>query len=419
MRDVPDPSLSGGASPGDVARPPMSETRTAALGAGLVAIGPITMALYTPAMPVLAQVFDTSDSMVKLTLTAYFTGFALTQLVCGPLTDAFGRKAVTLVFLALYLVSTVMATFAPTIEWMLVARTMQGVGASVGVAVSRAIVRDQFTGQTSARIMNTIAMMLALGPALAPSIGGLTLEFFGWREIFWAMIVYGVVLTGAVLVALRETNAYIDRAHLRPGVLLRNYLSLLIDPRYLQPSLLVGFGIGTIYTLATLLPFVLIQGVGLTPVEFGFGMMLQSGSFIAGTIVTGRLLKRVDATRLLPFSLSCMVVAGCLMIALLTLRAPTFLGVMGPVGLFAFSLAMSLPSTSTAALQGFPRIAGAASSMMGFLQFGAGLLGSLVAAALGDPLLGMIVVPPAMLLFAVGAYVGLGRHNRRGQASAP
>ncbi|SDU39461.1 multidrug effflux MFS transporter [Stappia sp. ES.058] len=393
--------------------PPMSETRTAVLGAALVAIGPITMALYTPAMPVLAQVFSTSASMVKLTLTAYFAGFALTQLVCGPLTDAFGRKSVTLVFLALYLASTVMAAFAPTIEWMLVARTMQGIGASVGVAVSRAIVRDQFTGRTSARIMNAVAMMLAIGPALAPTIGGVTLELFGWREIFWAMMIYGVVLVFGILVFLRETNAYIDPANLRPGVLVRNYLMLLIDPRFMQPSLLVGFGIGTIYTLATILPFVLIEQVGLTPIQFGFGMMIQSGSFIAGAIVTSRLLKRMDAEALLPFSLSCMVLSGVAMVVLLSLTEPKFLTVMLPVGVFAFTLAMSLPSASTAALQGFPRLAGSASSMMGFMQFGAGLAGSLVAASLGDPLLGLTLVPPAMLFLAVGSYVGLGRHNRR------
>ncbi|WP_051241975.1 multidrug effflux MFS transporter [Stappia stellulata] len=393
--------------------PPMNETRTAVLGAALVAIGPITMALYTPAMPVLAEVFSTSPSMVKLTLTAYFTGFALTQLVCGPLTDAFGRKSVTLVFLALYLASTVMATFAPTIEWMLVARTMQGIGASVGVAVSRAIVRDQFTGQTSVRIMNTIAMMLAIGPALAPSIGGVTLELFGWREIFWAMMIYGVVLVVAILAFLRETNAYIDPSNLRPGVLLRNYLMLLTDLRFLQPSLLVGLGIGTIYTLATILPFVLIEQVGLTPTQFGFGMMIQSGSFIAGAIVTSRLLRRMDAAAILPFSLSCMVLAGVVMVGLLTVFPPSFLRVMLPVGAFAFSLAMSLPSASTEALQGFPRLAGSASSMMGFMQFGAGLAGSLVAAGLGDPLLGLMLVPPSMIFIGVGAYAGLGRYNRQ------
>jgi DHA1 family bicyclomycin/chloramphenicol resistance-like MFS transporter len=409
---APAMTLAAGGTPA-AASNPMTELRTAALGAALVAIGPITMALYTPAMPVLADVFGTSQSMVKLTLTAYFAGFALTQLVCGPLTDAFGRRPVTIAFLVLYLASTIVATYAPTIEWMLVARTLQGIGASVGVAVSRAIVRDQFTGQTSARIMNTIAMMLAIGPAIAPTIGGVTLELFGWREIFWAMLVYGLVLSAATIFGLKETNAYIDRANLRPRTLLRNYATLLASPLYMQSSLLVGLSIGTIYTLASVLPFVLIDRVGLTATQFGFGMMIQSGSFISGTIVAGRMMRRMDAERLLPFGMGGMVVAGLAMLCALSLLPPSFLGTMLPVGVFAFSLAMSLPAVSTAALQGFPRMAGAASALMGFLQFGAGLLGSLVIAAIGDPLTGIVLVPPAMLFSGVGAYLWLGRVNAR------
>lgn len=385
----------------------MSERRTAALGAALVAIGPVTMALYTPAMPVLAEAFDTSRSMIKLTLTAYFAGFALTQLICGPLTDAFGRRPVTLAFLLLYLASTLLATFAPTVEWMIVARTLQGIGAAVGISVSRAIVRDQFTGQTSARIMNAIGTMLAIGPAISPTIGGLTLEFFGWREIFWFMVVYGVVLMLAVALWMAETNRFIDRANLRPARLVINYITLLRDPRFLRPSLLVGFGIGSIYTLATILPFVLIDQLGLSPSQFGFGMMVQSGSFISGTLVTGRLLRRVDADRLIPYGLTGLVLASIAMVATHQLLPMSFLAVMLPVGLFAFSLATVLPAAMTASLQGFPQMAGAAASMTGFLQFGTGILGSVLAAWLGDPSLAMLIVAPGMPMLAVLCYLAL------------
>lgn len=391
----------------DQSIPLMSERRTAALGAALVAIGPVTMALYTPAMPVLAEAFDTSRSMIKLTLTAYFAGFALTQLFCGPLTDAFGRRPVTLAFLLLYLGSTLLATFAPTVEWMIVARTLQGVGAAVGISVSRAIVRDQFTGQTSARIMNAIGTMLAIGPAVSPTIGGLTLEYFGWREIFWFMVVYGLVLMLAVALWMAETNRFIDRANLRPARLVANYLALLRDPQFLRPSLLVGFGIGSIYTLATILPFVLIDRIGLSPSQFGFGMMVQSGCFISGTLVTGRLLRRVNADRLIPYGLAGLVLASLAMVATNLLLPPSFLGVMLPVGLFAFSLATVLPAAMTASLQGFPQMAGAAASMTGFLQFGTGILGSLLAAWLGDPYLAMLIVAPGMPLLAVLSYLAL------------
>ena len=386
------------------AGPTMSAMRTSMLGAGLVAIGPVSMALYTPAMPTLVEVFGVSSSAVKLTLSAYFAGFAITQLVCGPFSDAFGRKPVTLAFLAIYLVSSVMATFAPTVEFMIVARAIQGVGAAVGISVSRAIVRDQFTGQASARIMNTIAMMLALGPAISPTIGGVVLELFGWREIFWCMVIYGVVLAVAVLVYQVETNPRPGTHHLNPRRLLSNYGTLLRDPRFLSPAALIGCGLGNIYALATVLPFILIYEVGLTPSEFGLSMMIQSGSFIAGTITTGRLLKVVDARKLMPYGMAIWVVACAGMSYAMLALEPSVLTVMAPVGLFAFALALLLPASFTESMAPFPHIAGAASSMLGFMQFGGGIIASLAVAAIGDPVIGMATVLPAMPILGIILY---------------
>ncbi|WP_420413209.1 multidrug effflux MFS transporter [Roseibium sp.] len=385
----------------------MSARRTALLGAGLVAVGPISMALYTPAMPTLVEVFGTSDAAVKLTLTSYFAGFAATQLICGPLTDAFGRKPVTILFLGIYLVSSVLATFSPTVEFMVFARALQGVGAAIGISVSRALVRDQFTGQDSARIMNTIAMMLALGPALSPTIGGFVLELFGWREVFWCMVIYGLALMAAVTVFQVETNRYPGKHHLNPRQLGINYLALIKDPRFLAPALLIGCGLGNIYALATVLPFVLIYKVGLTPSEFGLTMILQSGSFILGTVITGRLLKVTDAHRLVPFGLVMLIVASCVM-CFLTLTQPlSITTVMAPVALFVFSLAFVLPASFTESMAPFPHIAGAAASMLGFLQFGGGVAASLIIALVGDPVLGLALVLPAMPVLGVVSYLVL------------
>ncbi|MEP2706572.1 MAG: multidrug effflux MFS transporter [Roseibium sp.] len=383
----------------------MSARRTSLLGAGLVAIGPISMALYTPAMPTLVEAFGTSDAAVKLTLTSYFVGFAVTQLICGPLTDAFGRKPVTLLFLSLYVVSSVLATFAPTVEFMVGARAFQGVGAAVGISVSRAIVRDQFTGQASARIMNTIAMMLALGPAISPTLGGVVLELFGWREVFWCMILYGLALMAAIIVFQVETNKSPGKHHLNPRQLVANYTALLKDPRFLAPSLLIGFGLGNLYATATVLPFVLIYDVGLTPFEFGLTMILQTGSFIIGTIITGRLLRLVEARRLVPFGMSLLVAASIIMCFLTVTQTPSITTVMGPIALFVFALAFVLPACFTESMAPFPHIAGAASSMIGFMQFGGGVLASLIIAAVGDPILGLATVLPAMPIAGVVCYL--------------
>ncbi|WP_299478699.1 multidrug effflux MFS transporter [uncultured Roseibium sp.] len=385
----------------------MSARRTSLLGAGLVAIGPISMALYTPAMPTLVEVFGTTDAAVKLTLTAYFAGFAVAQLICGPFSDAFGRKPVTLAFLSLYLLSSILATFAPTVEFMVVARTLQGIGAAVGISVSRAIVRDQFTGQASAHIMNAIAMMLALGPAISPTIGGFVLELFGWREVFWCMVIYGLVLMIAVACFQVETNPNPGGHHLNPGRLVANYLTLLKDPRFLAPSVLIGCGLGGLYALATVLPFVLIYEVGLTPSQFGLAMIIQSGSFIVGTIVTGRLLKIFEARKLVPVGMALWIVSSSLMCILTLTQVPSVTTVMGPVALFVFGLAFVLPASFTDSMAPFPQIAGAASAMTGFMQFGGGIAGSLIVAALGDPLIGLATVLPMMPIIGTLIYLVL------------
>lgn len=383
----------------------MSERRTSLFGALLVAIGPISMALYTPAMPALVEAFDTTEGVVKLTLALYFGGFAFSQLLCGPLSDAFGRKPVTLAFMALYLAGSLMAVLAPTIEWLLAARLVQGVGASVGVAVARAIVRDQFTGETSSRIMSAIGIILAAGPALAPTIGGLTLALAGWHAIFVVMLFFGLAVMGLVAGQMRET-AVPNRALIRPASLLASYRRLFTNLHFLTTVTVVGGSVGALYTLGTVLPFVLIDRAGLTPSQFGIGMLGQSGMFFLGSLVTRFFLTRkVPAFSLVPVGLLFVGAGSVALFLALALLPLSYLSVMAPVGIYTFGIAMVMPAMTTAALAPFPAIAGAAAAAMGFIQMGAGLLGGIVCALIGEPVLATQIVIPAMGACAIAAYL--------------
>ena len=183
----------------------MSEGHTSLISALLVALGPVSMALYTPAMPELVEAFDSSTAAVKSTLTFYFAGFAIAQLAAGPLSDAFGRRKATLGFLMIYLIGGVLAALSQTVEMLIVARLIQGIGAAVGVTVARAIVRDQFAGEQAARIMNMVGIILAIAPAMSPAIGGLTLTLAGWHAIFLLMIGFGLIAAFIVSISMRET----------------------------------------------------------------------------------------------------------------------------------------------------------------------------------------------------------------------
>jgi MFS transporter, DHA1 family, multidrug resistance protein len=384
--------------------PLMSERRVSLLGAMLIAVGPISMALYTPAMPEIVQAFGTTESAVKMTLSLYFAGFAVAQLVCGPLSDGLGRKPVTFAFMAIYAMASLLAVLAPGIELLIAARFLQGFGSAVGVAISRALVRDLFTHEQSARIMNLMGIILAAAPAVAPTLGGVTMEVAGWHAIFLIMLAFGFVIVLVVQMAMRETVVR-DLSRISPGGLLQAYGTLLRSPYFVASSLVVAGSVGAIYTQATMLPFILMGRVGLSPSQFGLGMLMQSGMFFAGSISVRFLLRRASAYQLVPPGL-CFIAMGSILLAfLLNTMPPTFLGVMGPVGLYSYGISFVMPAMMTASLAPFPRIAGAAASLAGFMQMGGGLLGGSVAALIGDPVFAMSVVIPSMGATAVLAWL--------------
>lgn len=381
--------------------PAMTPARATVIGGLLIAIGSVSMALYTPAMPTLVEAFGTSMAMVKTTLTAYMAGFAVTQLLCGPLSDAYGRRPIATIFLGIYVLGSVAAMLAASVEVLVAARFLQGVGAAVGIAVSRAIVRDLFVGQQSARVMNSIGIVLAIGPAVAPTLGGIILQLANWHSLFVAMGVIGLASLAIVRLAMPETNAHRDPAHAHPFHVVANYGRLLADRRFMVPALTMGTSVGVIYTLGTLLPFVLIDRVGMTPTHFGIGMLGQTGSYAAGGLVARRLLAAFGADRLVLPGLILAVLGASATIALGRWVEPSYVTVMIPVGIFAFSVALILPALTTSAMAPFAELAGSASALMGFIQMGGGFLGGIAATLFVDPVHALGTVFPAMLAMSL------------------
>ncbi|MFV0513240.1 MAG: multidrug effflux MFS transporter [Jhaorihella sp.] len=407
-----------------VPRPRMSARRVSLIGALFIATGPIAMALYTPAMTEVVSAFDTSNGMVKLTLTLYFAGFATAQLIAGPLSDALGRRPVIVAFMAIFVAASLLALIAPNIETLMSARFVQGVGASAGVAISRAVVRDLFEGDESSRIMNLMGIILAVAPALSPTLGGLIVTHAGWRAVFAVMTLFGAVVIAVTLLGLRETVTP-DRSRLNLRALGRSYVTLATNRHFVTTTLTIAGAIGAIYAQATILPFILMQRLGLSPTAFGIGMLMQSGSFLAGSLAFRQLMKRRSAYRLVTPGLVFIALGSVAMLTLLT-GETSFLRVMGPVAVYTFGIAFVMPAMTTAALAPFPRIAGAASSLMGFAQMGAGLLVGTLAALFADPVVALAVLIPIMGTLACLSYVVYRTHPhlaepepRRGAISGP
>lgn len=384
----------------------MSERRTTFLGAFLTTLGPISMAIYTPAMPELVRAFGTTDAAIKMSLSLFFAGFALAQLVVGPLSDALGRKRATLIFLGIYVTGSMLATIAPSVEFILAARLVQGIGASVGVVVGRAIVRDLYTGAEASRILNTIGIFLAIGPAMGPTLGGLTLAAFGWHAVFLLMVGFGLLALIFTLALLRETVVP-DLGKLRPAQLLSGYAEVAGNARFLAASLVLSGTIGALYAQSTMLPFVLINTVGLTPTQFGMGMLMQSGFYLLGSLTLKLFASRLGGARAALIGITLCGLGGLVMAASVALVPPFFLSIMGPVAICTFGLAFLTPHVITLSMAPFPHIAGSASALTGFLQMSAGFAGGIAAASIGDPLTAFGIIIPTMQLSAVAGFLWL------------
>lgn len=240
--------------------PIMSERRVALLGGLLAGLGPLSLALFTPAMPVMAANYGTTDAAVKATLSVYFAGYAGAQLVSGPLSDRYGRRPMILIFLIVYLIGTCGALLATGIKIMLLSRAVQGIGAAAGLVMSRAIVRDVFTGDTSARVLNVSNIILGAGPAVAPAIGGAAMLVAGWRAPFVMMLLIGCVVILAASRWLIETRP----SQTPTSGVFTTYLTLLRDPYFLWSALTIAGTVGTFYAQTAVMSFIVISRLGNT-----------------------------------------------------------------------------------------------------------------------------------------------------------
>ncbi len=381
---------------------PMSARRTAIIGGLMVAAGPLSITLYAPALPTMVADLVTTEAMGKLTLSVYFGAFALAQLVCGPLSDRFGRKPVAMAFFALYVLGSFVAALAPSIEMLLLGRALQGVGVSAGVALSRAMVRDQFVGSESIRILTLINLILTVAPAVAPTLGSVLLLAGSWHLLFVVMAGFGMAIIAMLAWGARETQPVAAQTPLKPSRILANYGRLLASAQFMAPALLLAIAFGGFYGFSALLPFVLLDDLGLTTFQFAMTMLIQTGSFITGNLVAGQVARRASGLQMVRIGLVLLVLAGLGFAVSPRLFPDSLFAVMIPVGFWMLALAFIGPSTTAAAMAGFGTIAGAAGALTGVFQVGGGFIGSTLASVLfPDARSAIVTLLPIMAGLAV------------------
>ena len=390
----------------------LTPLRMTIVGAMLIAVGPISMTLYAPALTLLTQVFAVDEQAIRTTITVYLLGFAVAQLICGPLSDRFGRRPVVAACLDLYVTGSLVCGAAQSVAMLDIGRVVQGIGACGGMALSRVMVVDRFVGHAAARIISLMSLILSVAPALAPVLGGGLITVLSWRLLFLLMAAYGAFLL-ALMWRFPETNTRRDPLATRLGSLVFNYARLLGSPAFLSQIVLTAFAIGGFYAAQTLSPFILMGPLGLSSPAFGAVTALLMLAYLLGSLATNRLLRWFSVQRLVVFG-ALFVMAAALALGIgLRLRLD-IATVIGPLCLWLFGMAFIMPGVTTAALGLFPRNAGSASALMGSLQMAMGFVGSAVCGLFADSTAAMSMVPPVMGVLAGSAYLLANRRSLRG-----
>lgn len=355
---------------------PRPESRIiTAIVTALVAFGAISTDLYLPSLPAIAAQFEVGAGAVQLTLSVFLAGFAVSQLVYGPLSDRFGRRPVLLGGLTLYVLASLACAVADSLALLILARFCQAVGACAGVVLGRAIVRDLHEPAQAAKVLSHVAAAMALAPALGPIVGGYVEAWFGWRANFLLLVGFGGLTWLACIALLPETNNRKNPEATRIGRSWAIYRELAGHPLYRGYVLVCAFAYSGIFAFISGSAFVLIEVLGLPPERYGLCFAAVVAGYMIGAFASGRLTLRLGLERLVAAGALVALLGGLLAAGLTLVAAPSVWGLIGPVFLYLIGAGLMLPNAMAGAMGPFPERAGAASALLGFVQmlFAAGL----------------------------------------------
>ncbi|WP_145533138.1 multidrug effflux MFS transporter [Yersinia alsatica] len=361
----------------------------------LILLGPLGIDLYLPTIPAIAKGLNSSESLIQSTIALFILVLGLGQLIAGPLVDKYGRKPIAIIGIILYMLGAAMAALAVSPMMFVGSRLLQGVAVCCTAVVAFSGVRDRLNGNEAARAFGFLNGTLNIVPALAPLLGGLLAEAFGWRAPFWFLALYGLLVLILIIVFLPETRP----ADTQPikSLPIKNYLRILRDDRFLIFSLVNAGAMGMALTYVSLAPNVLMVGAGLSPLQFSLVFGANGFWIMAVSFFASRVIQKVGRPACLMTG-SLLMALGCLglLFGLTQLSAATqnhWLVYMLPVASACAGLAFMMGPATSYALEPYANEAGVASALVGFVQMAGGAgLGLLAMALPIEPKLSLAIV---------------------------
>lgn len=368
----------------------------------LSSIGPFAIDMYLPAMPEIGTALGTSVQGMQGTIVAYFIAFGLAQLIYGPWADRSGRKPPLYAGIAVFLAGSVACTFAPTVEWLLVGRAIQGLGGAALMVVPRAIIRDLYTGPQATRLMAAVMMVISVSPMLAPLAGSGLMAVFGWRAIFGALVVAALASLTILALFQPETLHETDRQPFNLAAMRRGAAVLFTDPLFMGLTFLGGFGMASFFVFIASASFVYTGTFGLSPTGFSLAFAVNAIGFFGASQVAGPLGLRHGAPKVMAWASAGFAVFTVVLFGLALAGFVNLWHCMAGLFLANACLGLIIPTAMVMALDEHGDIAGLASSLGGTLQM---LAGGLMIVAVGPffdgtavPMLGAIALCGVLVL---------------------
>ncbi len=382
----------------------------------IAALGPFSIDMYLPGFPTIAEDLGTGISQVSLTLTSYFIGISVGQLIYGPLLDRFGRKKPLMIGLGIYVIASLGCALVPDVQSLIGLRLLQALGGCVGMVASRAIVRDRFPVNEVARVFSALILVMGAAPIIAPTVGGYLTDHFGWRFIFVLLSLISVIMLLLVSFVLSESKSPDKSVSLRLGQVSRGYWRVLTNRNFLMYGLAGSLAMAGLFTYIAGSPFVLMELYGFSEKTFGWVFGINAFGFIAGSQINGILLKKWDSVKI------TRITAVLILLVALLLGLSFIFGVLAKAVLlpllfsFLFLSGFINPNTTALALEPFEKNAGVASALIGSFRMFAGAISSALIGILHNDTAGPMVW--IMMISGVFMFVLIQFHARSEEARA-